>query len=171
MLDIKFTDVITVEALTSNLSDDTDVEHTFATFRVTAPAFAWREHRKYPGFYYTAQAGMPLAYYLPEIDGTPGQRQLLHGALVTVSEEALSAYVELTGAGIDPAVAALVLPDNVMRAYVVSCNTAALIRFLSLRPLPMAEINTVADGYEQLLAAEAPLVHRSFVSNKEGSAS
>lgn len=228
MLDIKFTDVITVERLFSNFSDamvciaartstagagaddteryglinalmrdrhGTPFEHMFATFRVTAPIFVWREHHRHrtgwsyneesaryrklePHFYvpgpdrHLQQIGKAMAYQTST--GTRPQQHLVRGALEAAAEEAYLTYSELLENEIMREVARMVLPVNIMSTCVVSCNARSMMHFLSLRQRhddakfpskPMAEINTVADGYERLLAEEAPLVYRSYIEN------
>lgn len=107
--------------------------------------------------------------------GSPTQRHLLRGAVETVCEEAYGTYLELLNNGIVRELARIVLPVNIMSTCVVTCNARSLMHFLSLRQRhddaaypskPMYEINLVADGYERLLAQEAPMVHKSFVENR-----
>lgn len=106
--------------------------------------------------------------------GTEAQRKLIAQASWMSCKTAYSHYEKMLDAGIVREVARMVLPVNIMSTCIVTCNARSLMHFLSLRQRhddakfpskPQWEINLVADGYERLLAAEAPMVHRSFVEN------
>lgn len=108
------------------------------------------------------------------LPGTLPQQHLVRGAIEAASEDAYLIYEELLQNGIMREVARMVLPVNIMSTCITSCNARSLMHFLSLRQRhddatfpskPMTEINLVADGYERLLAEEAPLVHEAFVVN------
>lgn len=228
MLDLKFSDVITVETIFSNFSDamvciaartstagagaddteryglinalmrdrhGTPFEHMFATFRVTAPIFVWREHHRHRvGFSYNEESGryrqLEPHFYVPGGDrhlrqvgkamayqtepGTKDQQHLVRGALEASAEEAYGTYLELLENEVMREVARMVLPVNIMSTCVVSCNARSLMHFLSLRQRhddakfpskPMVEINTVANGYERMFAEYAPLTYKSYVEN------
>lgn len=114
-----------------------------------------------------------MAYELAP--GTEEQYFLLEGAIIATCTNAYNQYEALLNAGVLREVARMVLPVNIMSTCVVTCNARSLMHFLSLRQRhddaafpskPMIEINLVADGYEQLLAEAAPLVHRSFIENR-----
>ena len=106
--------------------------------------------------------------------GTEQQRNLLLESIRDACSVSYWHYVQMLEAGVVREVARMVLPVNIMSTCVVTCNARSLMHFLSLRQRhddakfpskPQFEINLVADGYEQLLAEDAPMVHRSFVDN------
>lgn len=172
-------------------------EHNSATFRVTAPIFVWREHHRHrAGWSYNEESGrykqLAPHFYVPGPDrhlqqvpgssqmayqtmpGTRPQQHLMRGAVEATCEDAYLTYLELLENGIIREMARIVLPVNIMSTCIVTCNSRALMHFLSLRQRhddakfpskPMKEINLVADGYELLLKEAAPLVHQAFVAN------
>ncbi|QAY14027.1 ThyX-like thymidylate synthase [Mycobacterium phage Colt] len=106
--------------------------------------------------------------------GTADQHALIANAMWATCSGAYRQYEAMLDAGIVREVARMVLPVNIMSTCIVTCNARSLMHFLSLRQRhddakfpskPQYEINLVANGYERLLAEEAPLVHRSYVEN------
>ncbi|AON96854.1 thymidylate synthase [Mycobacterium phage Tonenili] len=113
-----------------------------------------------------------MDYVLQE--GTREQYALLEELDVEECTLLYQNYLRKLDAGIVREVARKNLPLSIMSTCIVTCNARSLMHFLSLRQRhddakfpskPQYEINLVADGYERLLAEDAPLVHRSYVEN------
>lgn len=106
--------------------------------------------------------------------GTEQQRNLLAQSMWMSCKTTYMQYEKMLDAGIVREVARMVLPVNIMSTCIVTMNARSLMHFLSLRQRfadakfpskPQWEINQMANGYEMLLAAEAPMVHKAFVAN------
>jgi thymidylate synthase (FAD) len=167
-------------------------EHMNATWQVKAPLFVWREHHRHriasyneesarykvlaPEFYIPGpdrplvQVGKPMAYELQP--GNPEDYQAVCDIIRGASEDAYSAYQDLLRSGVAREVARDVLPVNIMSTCIVTMNARALMNFLSLRvdseystfrSKPLREIQMVADQYEHMFAAHAPITHAVFV--------
>lgn len=149
MADVTFTDVIAVEVLDSNFSDDRisalSPDHVFVTFKVSAPVFAWLA-APLPGSV-TALETDP-SFYLPDLADAETQEavQDWHGRLSGDVSIALT-------------------PQGVMKTCAVSCSGTQLMGVLGLRPSPIAEVRLITEGFERFLAEECPLTYRGFIEN------
>ena len=171
MADVTFTDVITVEVLYSNFSDERidalSPDHVFVTFRVSAPVFVWPEHhRRAPMTVLVPEPQPDSVFFLPSHDQDALQ-ETLQEAVEAVSSSGHRQYEALLDRGVAREVARSVLPLSVMRTCVVSCDARSLIRFLSLPSSPVAEVCLVAEGYERFFAEEAPLTYQRWINENE----
>jgi thymidylate synthase (FAD) len=163
-------------------------EHTFFTFRVQAPLFVMTEHLRHrTGWSYNGESGRyktfaPVFYTPPpergvtqvgkamEYDiqaGTRLQREEVNYALQTAAESAWSRYDSMLEAGVAREVARMVLPTSLMTTYYTSCNARSLMHFLGLRghgTHALAEIQQVANRYEEFFADAMPDTYRAFVA-------
>lgn len=169
-------------------------EHMTATWRVTAPIFVWREHHRHriasyneesgryrklePVFFIPSserplvQTGKAMDYNLSE--GTHSQHALVDFGLSKTAQEAYEHYESLLDEGVCREVARMCLPLNIMSTCIVTMNARGLMNFLSLRKRsedatydtkPQAEIQAVAEGYEQTFREYAPLTYEAFVTH------
>lgn len=133
----------------------TPFEHMWATFRVTAPIFVWREHHRHRMASYSEESGrykqLAPVFYLPnevrplvqvanskQMDyqvapGTSVQHALMESGFRATCERSYRTYEALLDADILREVARMVLPVNIMSTCIVTMNSRALMNFLSLR--------------------------------------
>lgn len=168
-------------------------EHGAITFIVTTPIFVWREHMRHRiGFSYNEESGrykeLEPRFYMPRKSrtqtGKPGHYVMASGSIeqdavmmrtITMANSAAyAAYRNMLDAGIAREVARMPLPINIYSTAYVTCNPRSLMNFLSLRvdspdatvpSKPQAEINMVADQYEEAFKRIWPATHAAFVSN------
>ncbi|GAA3195389.1 FAD-dependent thymidylate synthase [Actinocorallia longicatena] len=169
-------------------------EHNSMTFFVSAPIFVFREFHRHRVWSYNEESGryrqLEPVFYVPGTDrnlvqeGRPGQYNFLPGTpeqhkLVTESMEqsyrqSYASYLEMLEAGVAREVARAVLPVGLFSSMYATCNSRALMHFLSLRTknedaavpsFPQREIEMVAEKLEAAWAELMPLTHAAFVAN------
>lgn len=172
----------------------TPFEHSSMTFYVKAPIFVFREFMRHRTFSYNEESGRyrqldPLFYVPPPdrklvqvgkpgkyefIDGTPEQYKLATEAIEESCRAAYRGYLEMLEAGVAREVARTVLPVGLYSSMYATCNSRALMNFLSLRTrrddstfpsFPQREIEMVAEKMEVAWAAVMPLTHAAFTAN------
>lgn len=184
-----------IRYLTSN-RHGSPFEHSFMTFRISAPIVVWREYMRHRiGFSYNEQSGRYMKlepmFYIPPRNrnlvqqGKPGHYNFVPGddfqydmmtrALTASYEAAWFAYEEQINSGIANEVARLCLPVAVYSTAYVSLNARSMMNFLSLRTKeedalfpssPMWEINQVANQMEAIFTELFPITHEAFNNNR-----
>jgi thymidylate synthase (FAD) len=169
----------------------TPFEHSSMTFYVQAPIFVFREFMRHRTFSYNEESGryrrLEPVFYVPAperklvqigkpgkyefVDGTPEQAKLVGEATRESYRQAYRAYLEMLEAGVAREVARTVLPVGLYSSMYATCNSRALMNFLSLRTkredstfpsFPQREIEMVAERMEELWAGIMPLTHAAF---------
>ena len=165
-------------------------EHTFFTWKVSAPIFVWREHMRHRiGFSYNEESGrykqLEPVFYVPPADRDlvqvgkagaytfePGTEEQYGATVQALESTAVGAYREyeyLLGMGVAREVARMCLPLNIYSTAFVTMNARALMNFLSLRTTggyfpsyPQREIEVLARQYERDFAAHMPATYAAF---------
>lgn len=169
-------------------------EHNLFTFRVTAPIFVWREHMRHRVFSYNEESGrykqLEPRFYIPDTNrpliqvgktghyefeaGSPEQYETVDESIYAACVDSYMRYEDMLAAGVAREVARMVLPVNILSTAYVTCNSRALMHFLSLRTkddestfksYPQAEIEMVAREYEIHFAEAMPETYACFVKN------
>lgn len=173
----------------------TPFEHNSLTFRVAAPLFVFYEmHRHRVGWGYNEESAryrvLDPVFYVPGDEralrqvGSPGkysfepgdykQRLATQAAHARVSRICWEEYQALLDIGVAREVARNLLPVSVFKTMYATCNVRSLFHFLSLRwahPLssvptfPLAEIQMVAQGMDELAREKFPLAFEAFDRN------
>lgn len=159
-------------------------EHGYFRFRVHAPIFVAREHMRHrAGHSYNEVSGryseLKPEFYVPEQwrtqVGKPGAYTFeqhprgwdLSLSLQYAYEQSWKMYQHLLEQGVAREQARMVLPVGLFTTYIWSCNPRSLMHFLSLRNAPpaMAEIRTVAEQAERVLADRMPVTYAAYVAS------
>ncbi len=169
-------------------------EHSVMTFYVAAPIFVWREHMRHRMASYNEESGryrvLDPVFYVPGpqrplvqvgkpgsyefVPGTPQQTEVVDETVRQSVESAYADYQRMLDEGVAREVARVVLPVSIYSSAYVTMNARALMNFLSLRrkvegsafpSYPQAEIEMVAEQYEDIWADLMPLTHQAFVDN------
>jgi thymidylate synthase (FAD) len=172
----------------------TPFEHSSMTFYVRAPIFVFREFQRHRTFSFNEESGryrqLEPEFYVPGperklvqigkpgkyefVDGTAEQAKLVTEATTESYRQAYAAYLEMLEAGVAREVARTVLPVGLYSSMYATCNSRALMNFLSLRvkredstfpSFPQREIEMVAEQMEQLWKGLMPLTHAAFESS------
>ncbi|MFC1411267.1 FAD-dependent thymidylate synthase [Streptacidiphilus sp. N1-12] len=166
-------------------------EHNYLTFLITAPIFTVRHLMRHRTWSFNEESAryreLRPVFYVPDADrllrqeGKPGHYTYVAGdgddhQLVTEASAAVyaKAYQEYTGmlqAGIAREIARMVLPVATYSSVYATCNSRALMHFLSLRTArpdatypshPQREIEIVAEQMENSLQKLMPLTHAAY---------
>ena len=166
-------------------------EHNYMTFLITAPIFTVRHLMRHRTWSFNEESAryreIRPVFYLPDTErllrqeGKPGHYQYVAGGAddhQRVSEAAASvyakAYEEYSGmleAGIAREIARMVLPVATYSSVYATCNSRALMHFLSLRTArpdaafpshPQREIEIVAEQMEAAFQKLMPLTHTAY---------
>lgn len=164
-------------------------EHTFFTFRVSAPLYVMTEHLRHRvGWAYNGESGrykqFDPVFYTPGADrgvtqvgramkydiqpGDDAQRGIVTDLIDYNTKVAWANYETMLEAGVAREVARQVLPTNLMTTYYTSCNARSLMHFLNLRgegTHALYEIQQVANLYEEFFGDAMPDTYRAFVAN------
>lgn len=174
----------------------TPFEHNSLTFRISAPLFVFYEfHRHRVGWSYNEESARYRAldpvFYVPgnaralRQTGSPGkyifepgnytERAVAYGAHRRIAQNAWGEYKALLENNIAKEVARNVLPVSIYKTMYATCNVRSLFAFLSLRwahpmssvpTFPLAEIQMVAEGLDELAREKFPLAFEAF--DKQG---
>jgi len=173
----------------------TPFEHSFFTFRVTAPIFVFREFMRHRiGWSYNEESGrykeLDPVFYIPDrdrplvqvgkaghyefVEGTNTQHYISIAGMKRTYETAYEAYKEMLDIGVAKEVARSVLPVATYSTMYASCNARSLMSLLSLRTkrnmttfpsYPQREIEMVAEKMEVYLEAAMPMTYDTFCNN------
>jgi thymidylate synthase (FAD) len=172
----------------------TPFEHSTMTFYVSAPIFVFREFMRHRTFSYNEESGryrkLEPVFYVPGPDrklvqsgkpgayvftsGTQDQHALVSETVESSCRQSYAAYLEMLEAGVAREVARTVLPVGLYSSMYATCNSRALMNFLSLRvkhegatfpSFPQREIEMVAEQMESVWASLMPLTHAAFERN------
>lgn len=169
----------------------TPFEHSSMTFYVSAPIFVFREFMRHRTFSYNEESGryrnLAPVFYLPGPErrlvqtgkaghyefhqGSEEQHKVVTEATQQACRDSYRAYQEMLAAGVAREVARGVLPVALYSSMYATCNSRALMNFLSLRTkredstfpsFPQREIEMVAEKMETLWSGLMPLTHAAF---------
>lgn len=170
----------------------TPFEHNSLTFRISAPLFVFYEfHRHRVGWSYNEESAryreLDPVFYVPRPNralrqvGKPGAYTFELGSEDQVftaglehrhnARESWDSYQFMLDQGIAREVARNVLPVSIYKTMYATCNVRSLFSFLTLRyahhlskvpTFPLAEIEEVAKGMEELARPLFPLAFEAF---------
>ena len=167
-------------------------EHSSMTFLIVAPIFVFREFQRHrAGWSYNEESAryreLAPVFYLPAADrklvqrgragkyhfeeGTAEQHELTESTMREAYRHSYGMYQKMLSNGIAREVARAVLPVGIYSSMYATCNSRALMHFLSLRTMheqatvpsfPQREIEMVAEQMEDLWAKLMPLTHEAY---------
>jgi len=170
-------------------------EHSSMTFLIVAPIFVFREFQRHrAGWSYNEESAryreLAPVFYLPAADrkliqlgragkyhfeeGTAEQHELTESTMREAYRHSYGMYQKMLSNGIAREVARAVLPVGIYSSMYATCNSRALMHFLSLRTMheqatvpsfPQREIEMVAEQMEAAWARLMPLTHAAFERN------